>query len=297
MSEIILGQTLNQANVGNKIMLGQTLHGLEQKSEASLAETISLKSQVPERVRRSLEENRFWLRIMMEHALFLILGFPKDATKLIKQAKQFQEIFERQLERALRTPPEPRLVQQLNRDSILLTRRIVDFKQRVLNDIITCRIRGFNFPLLVDHIRREALYFLNTLQDLNRGVVKPISDEIIDENVFFLQIMAEHSKFISHLLDPTERQLISTANRFGQRFDNLLAQAKRIDFTSREQALRGLNVVKGSTTELRNFKRQATKLIEDCQIRSIIDPRLAAHVTREANKFLSIIERLEERVS
>lgn len=109
--------------------------------------------------------------------------------------------------------------------------------------------------------------------------------------------MAEHSKFISHLLDPTERKLITTADRFGQRFDNLLAQAKNIDFTSREQALNGLNIVKGSTTELRNFKRQATKLIEDCEVRSIIHPKLAAHVTREANKFLSIIERLEERVS
>jgi hypothetical protein len=112
-----------------------------------------------------------------------------------------------------------------------------------------------------------------------------------------LRIMAEHSKFISHLLDPTERKLILTADRFGQRFDSLLAQAKNIDFTSREQALQGLNTVKGSTTELRNFKRQATKLIEDCEVRSIIHPKLAAHVTREANKFLSIIERLEERVS
>jgi hypothetical protein len=297
MSGIILGQTLAQASAGNHVIIGQTLHGLELQDNVSFSEVISLDSNIPTRVRRSLEENRFWLRIMMEHAFFLRLGFPSDATNLIKQAKQFQEIFERQLERALKTPPEPKLVKLLNRDSILLTRRIANFKQKVLTDIITCRLRGFNFPLLVDHIRREALYFLKTLQDLTQGVVKPIRDDIIDENVFFLQIMAEHSKFISHLLDPTERKLILAADRFGQRFDTLLAQAKNIDFSSREKAINSLNVVKGSTTELRNFKRQATKLIEDCQIRSIIHPRLAAHVTREANKFLSIIERLEERVS
>ncbi len=248
-------------------------------------------------VSRSLEENRFWLRIMMEHAFFLRLGFPATATKLIRQARDFQDIFERQLERALRTPPEPRLVRQLNNDSIVLTRRIADFKQRVLNDIVTCRIRGFNFPLLVDHIRREAQYFLQTLKNLNQGVVKPVRDEIIDENVFFLRIMAEHSKFIAHLLDPTERRLILQADQFGRKFDQLLVQARHIELPNRQTALNALETVETATTQLRNFKRQATRLIEQCEIRSLIHPRLAAHVTREANKFLSIIERLEERVS
>lgn len=247
-------------------------------------------------VKRSLEENRFWLRIMMEHAFFLRLGFPSTATDLIKQAKQFQDLFDRQLERALRTPPEPALVRRLNNDSIALTRRIAAFKLRVFNDIVTCRIRGFNFPLLVDHVRREALYFLRTLKELNKGVVEPIKDDIIDENVFFLRIMSEHSKFISHLLDPTEKKLITQANQFGQRFDNLLAKARNIEFPTNKSAGKFLNTVEGATTELRNFKRQATKLIENCQIRSIIHPKLAAHVTREAQKFLDIIDRLEERL-
>lgn len=247
-------------------------------------------------VSRSLEENRFWLQIMMEHAFFLRLGFTATDTKLIRQAREFQGIFERQLERAQRTPPEPELVRRLNNDSIALTRRIADFKQQVLNDIITCRIRGFNFPLLVDHVRREAIYFLQTLRQLNQGVIKPVRDDIIDENVFFLRIMAEHSKFIAHYLDPTERQLILQADQFGRKFDQLLVQARNIELPNRQTAINALETVETATTQLRNFKRQATRLIEQCEIRSLIHPRLAAHVTREANKFLSIIERLEERV-
>jgi hypothetical protein len=247
-------------------------------------------------VKKSLEENRFWLRIMMEHAFFLRLGFPKTATRLIKQARQFENIFEKQLEKALRTPPEPALVRKLNNESLVLTRQIAAFKLRVLNDIITCRIRGFNFPLLVDHVRREALYFLKTLQELNRGILEPVKDDIIEENVFFLRIMAEHSKFISHLLDPTEKKLIRQANQFGQRFDNLLLKAKTIEFPTKSSARNFLSTVGGATKELRNFKQQATKLIEDCQIQGLINPKLAAHVTREAKKFLDIIERLEERL-
>lgn len=247
-------------------------------------------------VKRSLQENRFWLRIMMEHSFFLRLGFPRTANALIRQAREFQDIFARQLERARKTPPEPALVRRLNNDSIILTRRIAAFKLRVFNDIVTCRIQGFNFPLLVDHIRREALFFLKTLQQLNQGIVQPVKDEIIEDNVFFLRIMAEHSKFISHLLDPTEKRLIVRANQFGRQFDNLLAKARNIELPTQRSALNFLNTVQGAATELRNFKQQATKLIEQCQIKSLIDPRLAAHVTREAAKFLEIIERLEERV-
>jgi hypothetical protein len=119
----------------------------------------------------------------------------------------------------------------------------------------------------------------------------------IDENVFFLRIMAEHAKFISHLLDPQEKKLIRKADQFATRFDSLLAKARNIKLPTKKTELNFLHTVEGATTELRNFKRQATKLIEDCQIKSIIHPKLAAHVTREANKFLQIIERLEERVS
>ena len=38
--------------------------------------------------------------------------------------------------------------------------------------------------------------------------------------------MAEHSKFIRGLLDPTEDELINTANNFGNEFDKLTREAK-----------------------------------------------------------------------
>ncbi|MDF9842602.1 MULTISPECIES: DUF2935 domain-containing protein [unclassified Paenibacillus] len=43
---------------------------------------------------RSLEETRFWSRIMKEHSLFLRLGFRCEDTQLINEASQFQAIFE-----------------------------------------------------------------------------------------------------------------------------------------------------------------------------------------------------------
>jgi len=247
---------------------------------------------------RSLEENQFWLRIMMEHAFFLRMGFPPDATRLIKQAEQFESIFEKQLDRAYQTPLDPYEVYKLNEDTLILTHKIALFKQNVMEETL-CKLRGFNFPLLIEHVRREAVYFLKTLKQIQNRREHPVKDDIVDENIFFLQIMAEHSKFIAHLLDPTEERLVSLSRDFGKQFDLLVYQARNLDLGSPTPALMRdqLTIFKGATLELRTFKEQATKLIETCQIRSAIDPKLAAHVTREAAKFLSIIDRLEMRLN
>src|SRR5690606_8687904 len=98
-----------------------------------------------------------------------------------------------------------------------------------LISIITGRIAGFNLPLLVDHIRREAEYFIMTLTRINKGIDDPIEAEIVRENIFWLRIMADHSRFIRHLLDPSERNLIRAADQFAGEFDTLLAQARDLE--------------------------------------------------------------------
>lgn len=50
-------------------------------------------------VERSLTENRFWLRIMKEHALFLGEGFNRKDTQLIQQTDRFHYYFEQQEKR------------------------------------------------------------------------------------------------------------------------------------------------------------------------------------------------------
>ena len=47
-------------------------------------------------IERSLTENRFWLRIMKEHALCLGEGFNRKDTQLIQQTDRFYHYFEQQ---------------------------------------------------------------------------------------------------------------------------------------------------------------------------------------------------------
>lgn len=73
------------------------------------------------------------------------------------------------------------------------TSHIWAFKRKILGLVLTCKLPGSNnFPLLIDHTSREAFYFRNRLEELNTGRLDPLPDAIINENVFFLRIMADH---------------------------------------------------------------------------------------------------------
>ncbi|MGM9926768.1 MAG: DUF2935 domain-containing protein [Bacillus sp. (in: firmicutes)] len=254
-------------------------------------------------VERSLTENRFWLRIMKEHALFLGEGFNQKDINLIQQTDRFYHYFEQQEKKAYQVPNNVELVRKLNEESIELVHGFRNFKRNLLILIINCKVSGFNFPLLVDHVAREAEYFMRTLKKFNKGILEPIQDAIINENVFWLRIMMEHSRFIGSLLDQSERNLVKASLKFGDDFETLLNQARDVEsMLYRKQPTYPIigkmnKDSENATTELQSFKKAGLELIQSCQIKSVINPLLADHVLREAGHFLYMIQILEERLN
>ncbi|MFD2371626.1 DUF2935 domain-containing protein [Brevibacillus sp. GCM10020057] len=251
-------------------------------------------------VDRSLEEIRFWSRIMKEHSLFLKLGFSCEDMQLIQEADRYYHIFEEIESRAhsFTSDVDPQKIYEFNRIVHNAVSHIWAFKRKVLGLIIRCQIGGNNFPLLVDHVSREAAYFMKRLEQLNTGTLDPLPDAVINENVFFLRIMADHAKFINHLLDPSERKLVEQARDFSHDFDQLLFQAIDLDSMRPESQTRPLlsqfvDQNRVSVRQLRDFKKTAYELIEACKIKSIIPPLLADHVFREASHFLEILDSFE----
>lgn len=106
-------------------------------------------------IERSLTENRFWLRIMKEHALFLGEGFNRKDTHLIQQTDRFYSYFEQQERRAYQLPNNVSVIRKFNEESIELVYGFRNFKRNLLILIINCKVSGFNFPLLVDHVARK----------------------------------------------------------------------------------------------------------------------------------------------
>ncbi|MGM9925632.1 MAG: DUF2935 domain-containing protein [Bacillus sp. (in: firmicutes)] len=254
-------------------------------------------------VERSLTENKFWLRIMKEHAFFLTDGFNYKDTNLIRQTQRFYHYFEQQEKKAYQVPNNVELVRKLNEESIELVYGFRNFKRNLLILIINCKVSGFNFPLLVDHIAREAEYFMRTLKKFNKGILEPIQDAIINENVFWLRIMMEHSRFIGSLLDQSERNLVKVSLKFGDDFETLLNQARDVEsMLYRKQPTYPIigkmnKDSENATTELQSFKKAGLELIQSCQVKSVINPLLADHVLREAGHFLYMIQILEGRLN
>ncbi|WP_430311667.1 DUF2935 domain-containing protein [Rummeliibacillus pycnus] len=256
-------------------------------------------------VERSLNEIRFWSRIMKEHSLFLRLGFRAEDTQLIQEANQFYKLFE-QIEQTaylFNNQSDPNQIREFNSEVQQAASSIFFFKRKVLGLILTCKLPGGNnFPLLVDHTSREANYFRKRLVELNEGKMNSLPDAIIKENVFFLRIMADHAKFIGHLLDPSERKLVDMAKDFSNDFDQLMYQARDLESMKPQSQTvplldQFLDQNRVSVASLRDFKKTARDLIEQCKIKSIIHPLLADHVYREADRFLEIIDMFDAHLT
>lgn len=186
-----------------------------------------------------------------------------------------------------------RMVEDLNNRAIRAAQQIAGFKSNLLQNVLSCRMFTTSYPLLIDHILREAKFYLRMLSMLQRREEFDIAREAAYQETFWNRIMAEHSKFIRGLLDPTEEKLFDTANDFGKRFDKLTEEARNL---SQDMGLlpeitdRSLK----NTVEIRDFKRQGTEGLIQCQIKSIAFPLLGDHVVREANHYIRMLKNFKK---
>jgi len=179
-------------------------------------------------------------------------------------------------------------VASLNQRAIATTSSLIQFKTTLLQNVLSCNMFTFNYPLLIDHVRREAILFVNMLLRLQNQENVDIIQEAIEQEQFWNRIMAEHAKFIRGLLDPTEEQLFISANSFGNEFDQLTTEA--LEAQAQTCLLPQVTTESLNATErIRNFKAQGTEGLLTCKIRSIIIPLLGDHVLREANHYLRLL--------
>lgn len=179
---------------------------------------------------------------------------------------------------------------KLNCNVIEAVKEIHDFKCRALNAVLECKLYTTAYPLLIDHIKREAKLFLDLLVELQKREDIDIIEDALNQEPFWNRIMAEHSKFLRGLLDPTEDALIQTANDFANEFDELRKKAlAATDKTCMLEKVTDKSLE--ATKRLRNFKEQADEGLLDCKIRSIALPLLADHILREANHYLILLRK------
>jgi len=234
---------------------------------------------VDDPVSLSVADSLFWTDIMMEHALFFALLMPGDDLRNERgQAEAFQRRFASHLGRLRGESADRSNYAALNRATTEIVRPFIEFKQKMQDAQTSGRLHSLVWPLFFEHTAREGERFVARLDRFSRGETESDRSETIG---FWSQIMAEHSDFIAHLLDPEERDLIRKAFETSAKFHQL-----------RQQQPPSLQAAHGAAEEIINFKTAAEKGIQTGKIKSIINPALADHVRREAIKFADELKRL-----
>ena len=243
---------------------------------------------------------RFAVDIMAEHALFFALLMPPEVAGPERaEAEGFHEKF-----RALYSridaggPPEPSELKVFAGKILEEIKPFIDYKARLGEAQASGTLRSLVWPLFFDHTRHEAERWTRRLETVAGGESEFDHSEV---SRFWTNIMDEHARFVAHLLDPDEYELIDTCMKTSRVFCDLHHGGVTGVVTALidEPGTVVDSLIKNPETDailsaaqtILDFKTQAARDIEGGRIKSIIDPRLADHVRREALKFVDELKR------
>jgi hypothetical protein len=235
--------------------------------------------------RHAWADARFATDIMAEHALFMAMLIP-PGTGETEQARavNFADGFltlNQQI--GVMPPPARGELRVFVANVVEPMKPFIEFKARVAEEQRAGRLRSLIWPLFADHIRNEAERWVSRLTQLASGQSELDRTEVVS---FWTKIMEEHARFVAQLLDPEEFALIDQAMTLSKTARGLLANPA----PALQQP--GLTTITSLGQEVIDFKTAAARGIEAAQIQSIIDPRLADHVRREAVKFADELKRV-----
>jgi hypothetical protein len=242
-----------------------------------------------------LAEVCFWLRIMRDHAVFIDLGLPGTEGELKIEAQRFYAVFADLEERAGAATGEEEFAHLVAVATIAVQRFFV-FKRHILHELLACRLCGGGlYPLFVDHLSREALYFRKLLKKCVSGGMPCPVDAVLAENVFWARGIADHVKFVRSLVDPSERALVSLAEVMGCRFDQLSLQARDLasmlwHYRPDNELVRFEKDFRLAVGEANGFAAATERLVVRCTAATAATPLLTDHVRREGEHCLAVLE-------
>jgi hypothetical protein len=244
---------------------------------------------------------RFSTDIMAEHALFFALLMPpelaeKERAEALEFAARFGDLHRRIA--SMGAPPERGDLNRFTRDIVDDIKPFIAWKATMGDAQRNGTLRSLVWPLFFDHTRHEAERWTRRLEQLSGGESEFDKTEVA---AFWNNIMEEHARFVAQLLDPDEFELIQKATDASETFRKLgsggaagavaALSAKPATVTKALLEFPESSAVLSAAESILDFKTKTARDIEAARIKSIIDPRLADHVRREALKFVDEFKR------
>jgi|GEM_PF-1084515 len=245
---------------------------------------------------------RFALDIMSEHALFFGLLMPEEvAAREKKEAQAFQQRYAKLFVKIdAKGPPGWSETKAYVRNIKNEIQPLIEYKEENHRAQVKGGLQSLVWPLFFDHTRREAVRWVDRLEAIAGGHVELERKEVVS---FWGGIMDEHARFVAHLVDPDEYDLVETAFKTSDVFQALakgrtgpVRALVRQPMTVANSLVKNpeLDAVESAAETILEFKTDAARKIETGRIKSIISPILADHVRREAVKFLDELKRTKE---
>ncbi|HHX51523.1 MAG TPA: DUF2935 domain-containing protein [Clostridia bacterium] len=281
---------------------------------------------LPLELEAALEEMRFWLRIMADHAKLIRNGFDLMEERFFRVSDRFSLDFDELLRQVQAPSPGPPEVVGLMNKSEYLTGKFRDFKASLVELINNCRVLSNRPGELIDHLRREAEYFLGKMRRI-QGRPTPTREEIgipdgnlptflvprllipsfqdhlkeisIEENLFWLHQHSEHAGVLGIYLRPVvQRELLREVREWERRLESELRRVERMPVSP--EGIKRVN--EGIGRLVRQWQEYLEELfakISRCQVPTgqvNFPPSLADHMAREAVYHLSLLEAINEKL-
>lgn len=173
----------------------------------------------------------------------------------------------------------------LNNRIINLLMDLIKYKEDLLSNVLNCKLATYMYPEMLDHLVREAKFYMELLLDLQER--KKDRKKIIEKQIFWNHVMEDHAQFIRGYLDPSEKELMKKANEYAKLFEMLLKETKEADKKNIGRITeRNLKAAE----DIMEFKKDGTEGLLKCEIRGILNPLLADHTLREANRYIRLLK-------
>lgn len=242
---------------------------------------------------------RFAIDIMAEHAVFFTLLMPPETCGPEREAaSKFGQTFTELYQQIDSAPPTRSELGSFVGKVTEQIKPFIEYKARLGEAQASGKLRSLVWNLFFDHTRHEAERWVGRLETLAGGESEFDRTEV---SSFWTNIMDEHARFVAHLLDPDEAELIEQAMSASRVFADLhkggLGGVAAAAFHEPTTVAKSLidnpetSAILSAAETILDFKTKAARDIEGARIKSIIDPRLADHVRREALKFIDEYKR------
>lgn len=185
------------------------------------------------------------------------------------------------------TPGTIYQVKRCNQYAIRILNGIIQFKERILKQILSCQMAISIYPTWLTHAIYEAKLYRRYIMNAETKYYFEYGTAI-QTQISWNQIMTEHALLTAGMMDPTEQNFIqkniALSNIFAQDTQELKKQKVYTSKLPQE--------IVSQTIQFKELNESVLQGILSCKIKSIILPLIADHMLRETWFYLYLQKHL-----